>query len=72
MSRAAALRTADTLCFNVAVQIERGFIIVFVLLHRVGRAIHVGTLILVIVHRARVVVLPVVIFGVVEVLRHNE
>lgn len=72
MSRAPALRAADTLCLDVAVQVERRFVIVFVLLHRAGRSVHMGALILVVVHRARVIILHVVVFGVVKVLRHNE
>lgn len=72
MSRAPAFRAADTLCLDVAIQVERSFIIVFVLLHRVRRSVHIGALILVVIHGTRMIILHVVVFGIVEVLRHNE
>ena len=72
MSGAPAFRTADTLCLDVAVQVERCFIIIFVLLPRAGRAIRTGAVLVFVIHRARVVVLHVIVFGVIEVLRHYE
>lgn len=65
-----ALGTADTLCLHVAIKIEGSLIIILILW--VGRAIHIGALILVVVYRARVIVFYVFIFGITEMLWHYE